>query len=372
MLALLVHGGAVTESWWRRTLSARSLGWVLVVFVALSVFGSVMTTCPRRARVPVAALAGVANAWLWLHVVDAVLHRRRAPRAFPVAPVGIVGVLVLVVGGTTAGFALAKTPVLHFVSPAEAATQWNPSATPADGTPLVVVTGFNTKWDGRADQYVRVDLPQWRFSYRGTTGGAPMPYTADDTHRALPDLVRALRDQVSTYHRDTGRRLTLVAESEGALLAKAYLAASPGAPVENLVILSPLVAPGRVDYPAAGDEGCGRGRCRRHGGVRVGARWRVAGRRHAGHSVSPLDRRRRAGARAADGVLASARPPTRGAAPRHRGRARPRRTGWASRTPWCPRSTAGCSTTTPPRRWWRGRRGQAGRPSTTGGRSPRT
>ncbi len=91
MLALLVHGGAVTGSWWRRTLSARSLGWVLVAFVALSVFGSIMTTCPVWARVPVAALAGCANAWLWLHVVDAVLHRRRIPRAFPVAPVGIAG-----------------------------------------------------------------------------------------------------------------------------------------------------------------------------------------------------------------------------------------------------------------------------------------
>ena len=46
------------------------------------------------------------------------------------------------------------------------------------------------------------------------------------------------------YHRATGRRLTLVAESEGALLAKAYLAATPGAPVANLVILSPLLEPG--------------------------------------------------------------------------------------------------------------------------------
>jgi hypothetical protein len=220
----------------------------------------------------------VANAWLWLHVVDAVLHRRRVPRAFPVAPVGIAGVLVLVVGGTTAGFALAKTPVLHFVPPAEAATQWNPSATPADGTPLVVVTGFNTKWDGRADQYVRVDLPQWRFSYRGTSGHAPLPYAAADTHRALPDLVRALRDQVSTYHHATGRRLTLVAESEGALLAKAYLAASPRAPVENLVILSPLVAPGRVFYPPAGDEGWGAA-----GAVAMeGFAWALGG-------VSPVD-----------------------------------------------------------------------------------
>ena len=83
---------------------------------------------------------------------------------------------VLVVGGTAAGFVLSRTPVLHFVSPAEAATQWTPSAT-TSGTPLVVVTGFNTKWDGRADQYVRVDLPQWRFSYRGTSRGAPLPYT---------------------------------------------------------------------------------------------------------------------------------------------------------------------------------------------------
>ena len=285
----------------------------------LSVFGSIMTTCPAWARVPVAALAGVANAWLWLHVVDAVLHRRRVPRAFPVAPVGIAGVLVLVVGGTAAGFALAKTPVLHFVSPAEAATQWNPSATPADGTPLVVVTGFNTKWDGRADQYVRVDLPQWRFSYRGTSGGAPLPYTADDTHRALPDLVRALRDQVSTYHRATGRRLTLVAESEGALLAKAYLAASPGAPVREPRDPEPARRAGPRLLPVGGRRGVGRRRCRRHGGVRVGARWRVAGRRHAGHAVSPLDRRRRARAARADGVLAPARPPTRGAAPRHRG-----------------------------------------------------
>ena len=114
-------------------------------------------------------LAGVTNAWLWLHVVDAVLHRRRVPRAFPVAPVGIAGVLVLVVGGTAAGFALSKTPALHFVSPAEAATQWTPSSV-TGGTPLVVVTGFNTKWDGRADQYVRVDSSAMALLVSGHDG----------------------------------------------------------------------------------------------------------------------------------------------------------------------------------------------------------
>ena len=256
MLALLVHGGAVTGSWWTRTLSVRSLGWTLVAFGALSVFGSIMTTCPAWARVPVAVVAGATNAWLWLRVVDAVLHRRRAPRAFPVAVVGIVGVMALVVGGTAAGFALSKGRVLHFAAPAAAATEWRPPVV-VDGTPLVVVTGFDTKWDGRAGQYVHVGLPQMRFSYRGTANGAPLPYTAADTHRALPDLVRELRRQVSDYHRTTRRRLTVVAESEGALLAKAYLEATPGAPVRNLVVLSPLVEPGRVYYPVEGEEGWG-------------------------------------------------------------------------------------------------------------------
>jgi hypothetical protein len=277
MLALLVHGGAVTGSWWRRTLSARSLGWTLVAFGALTVFGSIMTTCPVSARIPVAVLAGGVNAWLWLRVVDAVLHRRRAPRTFPVAPIGIVGVLVLVVGGTAAGFALSRGRVLRFVAPAEAATEWSPEMATA-GTPLVVVTGFNTKWDGRPSQYVHVDLPQARFSYRGTAGGTALPYTAADTHRALPDLVLALRQQVRAYHRETRRRLTIVAESEGALVAKAYLAATPRAPVKNLVILSPLVEPGRVYYPVDGQEGWGAG-----GGLAMqGFAWALDG-------VSPVD-----------------------------------------------------------------------------------
>jgi hypothetical protein len=119
------------------------------------------------------------------------------------------------------------------------------------------VTGFNTRWNGRPAQFVHVDLPHWRFSYRGAWDGAPLPYAASDTHRALPELVLELRRQVSMYHRATGRRLTLVAESEGALLAQAYLAATPRAPVRNLVTLSPLVAPGRVYYPARGEEGWG-------------------------------------------------------------------------------------------------------------------
>jgi hypothetical protein len=256
LLALFVHGGAVTGSWWYRTLSARSVAWVLLAFAVLTAFGSLLTACPEWARVPLAFVAGVVNAWLWLRVVDAVLHRRRAPRPIPVAIVGIAGVLILVVGGTVTGFALASDRARPVAS-AATTPEWTPHESTPTATPLVVVTGFNTKWSGQASQFVHVPLPQWRFSYRGTERGLPLPYTPEDTHRELGALVRELRAQVARYHAITGRPITVVAESEGALLAAAYLAATPRAPVQNFVILSPIVQPGRVYYPSPGAEGWG-------------------------------------------------------------------------------------------------------------------
>lgn len=257
LLAVLVHGGAVTGAWWYRTLSLRSIAWVLLAFAALTTFGSLLTVCPAWARVPLAAVAGVVNAWLWLRVVDAVLHRRRTPRAVPVALFGIAAVMVVVVGGTVTGFAIASDPPRRVVSAISPSPQWTPPTSSGDASPLLVVSGFNTEWSGRASQFVHAPLPQWRFSYRGTADGRPLPYTADDTHRELRLLVRELRAQVARYHRITGRPLTIVAESEGGLLAAAYLAATPRAPVRNLVIVSPIVQPGRVYYPSVGAEGWG-------------------------------------------------------------------------------------------------------------------
>jgi hypothetical protein len=257
LLALFVHGGAVTGSWWYRTLSVRSVAWVVLAFVTLSAFGSALTTCPSWARVPLAVVGGIVNAWLWVRVVDSVLHRRRTPRAIPVALLGIAAVLVLVVGGTVTGFAVARNDARRVVESAANTRQWTPATVPGRATPLVVVTGFDTKWGGRASAFVHAPLPQWRFSYRGAADGRPLPYTAADTHRRLPVLVRELRQQVDAYHRLTGRPISIVAESEGALLATAYLAATPRAPVRNLVLLSPLVQPGRVYYPSGGAEGWG-------------------------------------------------------------------------------------------------------------------
>jgi hypothetical protein len=256
LLALFVHGGAVTGSWWYRTVSARSVAWVFLAFGALTAFGSLLTVCPEWARVPLALVAGGANAWLWLRVIDAVLHRRRAPRPIPVALFGIAAVLVLVVGGTVTGFALASDRARPVAS-AAGSPDWTPAGSTPTATPLVVVTGFNTRWTGRPSQFVHVALPQRRFSYRGTERGLPLPYAPEDTHRELRALVRELRSQVARYHATTGRPLTIVAESEGALLAATYLAATPRAPVRNFVVLSPIVQPGRVYYPSPGAEGWG-------------------------------------------------------------------------------------------------------------------
>ena len=281
MLALLVHGAAVSDTWWRRTLPARSLGWVMVAFGALTMFGSVLATCAPWLRVPVAAVAGLVNAAIWLRIVDAVLHRRRAPRRVAVAPIGVGIVLAVVVGGTTVGFALSDTSAERVARAASRGVVDNDEGVlTASGTggPLVVVTGFNTQWNGRPDDFVKLAVPQRRFSYRGMQNGAPLPYARNDTHRSLRVLAKELRAQVDEYARVSGQAVTIVAESEGSLVAKAYLAASPGAPVRNLVILSPLVDPGRVYYPSDGNEGWGA-----FGGLELsGIAWALGG-------VSPVD-----------------------------------------------------------------------------------
>jgi hypothetical protein len=257
MLAVLVAGGAIRSSWWRGPVSWPVAGVAVLTFLAITGFGSVLSTCPPAWRIPVAVVAGLVNAWLWVRLVRAVVRAPVARPRLPVVPAGVVGVFALVIVGTVAGFVLSSHPVTRLVAPpAGAATEWTPLAAAAS-TPLIVVTGFNTQWDGVPSQSVHLAVPQRRFSYRGLDDDRPLPYARDDTHRSIRSLVGELREQVDAYHRATGEPITLVAESEGALLAKAYVAATPDAPVRNLVAVSPLVDPGRVYYPRADAEGWG-------------------------------------------------------------------------------------------------------------------
>ena len=128
----------------------------------------------------------------------------------------------------------------------------------ATGPPVLIVKGFNSEWDGVTRRWVHGNYRIRRFSYAGLdAAGQPRPYGRAATHQSVRALALELRTQVDAFHTATGQPVSIVAESEGSVVALAYLAASPHAPVHNLVVLSPLLAPGRVFYPPVGSPGWG-------------------------------------------------------------------------------------------------------------------
>jgi hypothetical protein len=128
----------------------------------------------------------------------------------------------------------------------------------ADGHPVLMVAGFGTHWDGRRRDVLGPGFVSQRFSYRGLgADGAPLPYGRDDTLRPVDQSVHLLARQVDRLHRATGRPVAIVAESEGALVAGAYVLGLRPSSVDDVVLLSPLVEPGRVYYPPRGETGWG-------------------------------------------------------------------------------------------------------------------
>src|SRR5207248_11637095 len=102
-VAVLVHHGAIERGWWRHMPPARTVGWVTLSFVVLSINGALLSVSPPLFRLPLAAVAGLFNAWAWFGIVHAVA-RRQAPRFIPLAPAGLVAVVIVVVGGADIGF----------------------------------------------------------------------------------------------------------------------------------------------------------------------------------------------------------------------------------------------------------------------------
>jgi len=258
MVALLVHHGEVMPSWWRDAPTRASVVMVLVVFATLTAGGALLSTLPDVAVPVVAAGIAVVVATCRLRSIEVLVtrpapdpRRLHSPRRRPFAVIGLAAVLVLVVGGTTIGFAVsvaveaARTPPLRV-------------RRDATGSPVLVVKGFNSRWDGITYRWVRGEHRIRRFSYRGIDDrGRPLVYERSDTHRDLLDLAREMRRQVDAFHAATGDRVGIVAESEGALVTQVYLAAVADAPVSSVVLLSPLAEPGRVFYPPPGVDGWG-------------------------------------------------------------------------------------------------------------------
>jgi hypothetical protein len=85
----------------------------------------------------------------------------------------------------------------------------------------------------------------------------PLSYAGSDTAKPLLELDRMLLVQVAALEARTGGPVDVVAESEGALVAKTALLADPSAAVATLVLASPLEDPGRVWYPTVGNQDWG-------------------------------------------------------------------------------------------------------------------
>jgi hypothetical protein len=249
VVALLIHHGVAKSRWWRDAPPWRSVGLVALTFVVLTFSGAALSVSPPRYRIPVALAAGLFNAWAWLHIVR-VLAGRPTARIRPVAPIGVTVLIGLAVIGVVLGLAG------HGQS---RRLRSEPVASPGRGRPVLVVTGFHSPWDGGpSDHGLGRGFTERRFSYRGLgPDGRPLPYGRAETQRSVRTLVREMARQVDALHAATGRDIDIVAESEGSILAEAYVTAAARPPVHRVVLLSPLVEPGRVHYPRPGEEGWG-------------------------------------------------------------------------------------------------------------------
>lgn len=251
VLALVAHPIGLSADWWRRPFSYKGAAWMGLSFGALSLCGLAMSAAPAALWPVIAVLAGTFNAWAWVGTVHATIDRPLPHHIVPAVPAALVAFAGAIALFTTLGFAGAGPAPF---APLPSASR----ATSSGGPGLLVVSGYGSLWDGSRDHPVPGFFDEQRFSYKGLYGdGEPMPYRPSDTVKPIAQLDRLFLAQVAELARRSGRRVAVVAESEGALVAKTALLASPDAPVSALVLVSPLQGPARVHYTLDGRDGWG-------------------------------------------------------------------------------------------------------------------
>jgi hypothetical protein len=291
----LSHGG-ILGSWWRTLPPPRAMYWLLADFVTLSVVAAAIGRLPVTAAIGVCGLAGVANARAWFGVTRAVARREASrrrlvavvesrpapllPLSVPLAPVAMVLAIAMVVGLTRLAFVIGNPPhhsTLAAVGAAAAgAAGVNPATRnaastasnsagnlagnsassvgpgPAARDPVLEIRGFGSACcaSPRSLRPVAPAALVQQFSYRGmTASGRPLPQGSAASDLPLTELGRRIAAQVVRLHRETGRPVDIIAESEGTLGVDAMLATQPGLPLGSVVMMSPIVAPGQVTYP---------------------------------------------------------------------------------------------------------------------------
>ena len=283
IVAALSHGGAV-QSWWRRLPPVRSVLWLVGSFVALTAAAAVIARLPAAEAIPVTAVAGLINAraWYGLAGVAARLHPRahesvsaRLVFSLPFAPLAAVAVLALVVGVARLMFTGAIPVPAGTVATASNAIGDSASGlagsvttgAAAGGTTsagvgvavaaaVLVVGGWGSSCCNAADG-LGGTLPGMtvrQFSYLGLdASGNPLASGSAADDLPLPLLGDRLAEQLLALHHKTHEPVEVVAESEGTLAVYAMLDRHPGLPISSFVLLSPIVGPGQLSYPAGRD-----------------------------------------------------------------------------------------------------------------------
>ena len=296
LIALPISHGGMASAWWRRLPSPAAAGWLLADFAILSAAAAVTGQLPIAAAVPVAGLAGLVNARAWYGLTAVVarapgaapgnglLAWRQRIRSVPVAMVAAIAVVILAirvvflvgvpaVHATQGGPGTGTAAVGRVTDEQQAATapsrpRW--SRRP----PVLVVPGFGSYCcsHGQSLAQAMPDTLVQTFSYRGLDrAGNPLPYGPADSNLPLSVLGDRIAAQVRRLHAKTGRRVDVVAESEGTLGVYAMLALHPHVPLGTVMLLSPIVAPGQVSYPVGG------GSAEVPGGELQGVVWFVGG-----------------------------------------------------------------------------------------------
>ena len=279
VVVLLTHRGALAQGagrWWRWRPTWASLAWAAGAFLWLTAAGAIISVAPLPVALLVAAAAGAANARAveWIAASIGREWDRPPQRHQALVPIALATTFAVVIGGTTLGFAADvpdRGPVPGSVSiPARAV-----------GHPVLVAAGFNSQWNPAPVLRLPRGYVAWRYSYRGMgPSGTLLPYQPADTLQPLLASARLMAAQVEALHRSYASPVTIVAESEGAIVARAYLVSlypAGSRSVDRLVILDMPVGPTTVYYPPPGAEGWG-----------VGSGWALRGIAALVERIGPL------------------------------------------------------------------------------------
>ncbi|HZD78860.1 MAG TPA: hypothetical protein VE646_02310 [Actinomycetota bacterium] len=281
-IAVAIHRGAVSRAagpGYRWGPTSASLGWVLGSFMWLSVAGAAAGSWSTGPAVAVAGLAGLGNARAWIGVVEDLAGAPHRASGRWVASSLVAATFAVVLVGTAAGFAADGS-----VSPPVRAGQ---TGTPMAATvhSVLVARGLFSRL-GPSTPVLGAGLPPGTavraFSYRGLDeAGEPRPYGPSDTLRTPEAMARLMDRQVRALYRAYGRPVTIVAESEGALIARTYLLTRyprHSGMVDELVTLGLAVGPTAVYFPPPGTQGWG-----------VGSGWALRGLAGVLRGLGPLD-----------------------------------------------------------------------------------